>query len=322
MATRAARLEELLNAYQDVLDVVELAPPVVFVRRSWRPVVRRLRRPRPTWYLRLLLRQHVARRVEKLCRVYSARVALDPTNESLAAERRLIKTFSESLPPLAVQRTRLILAVAIFVLARFAARLVTLPDDDGRKAFDSISSLMSPDVKNVGDALDTLLSASPQALLLLSLALAAGAYVVLRALVPPFRLKRITLNQRLRPTDGFRNAVTMGSATRSTGVYELEAEVMRELGARPLREFPIDLFATLLSLYALIFLGGAFWWEGASWNDPTETQVGMSLVGIGLARLVFLAWEWWRRSRVWRAGDHDTIEERPPMPLAPVAASP
>ena len=318
--TRAARLEELIRAYQDALDVVEVAPAVVFVRRNWMPVVRRLRRPRPTWYLRLLIRQHVARSVEKLSRHYSARSALDATDKSLAAERRLIKTFSDSLPPAAIRRARLMLAVAVLVLARWAMRLLTSGSPDGKKTFDKISSLMSTDMKNVGDAIDALFSATPEILLALTLALAAGGYGALRVVAPSFRVKRIILNQRLRPLDGFRRAVTAGSATRSTGVYELEAAIMRELGGRPLREFPIDLCASFLWVYVVIALGAAFWWEGAAWN-PAEMYTGMSLVGVGLLRLALLVCAWWRRSRAWSTRVREAAEERPEARLMSATAS-
>jgi len=249
---RAARLEELLRAYQDALDIADAAPPVVFPRRSRRPVLRLLRRPRPTWYLRLLVREHMTRGVEKLCRC--------------------------------------------------------------------VSSLMSPDIKSIGDAVDALVNARPQALALVSLVLAAAAYVVLRLAVPPFRLKRIILNQRLRPLDGFRDAVATGAATRSTGVYELEAAMIGELGGRPLREFPLDLCASLVLVYPVALLGGMTWWYGASWDDPTGIHVGMAFVAVALVRVAWLTWVWRRRSRLWRVGGQGAGEARPEARLAPAAA--
>ena len=214
--------------------------------------MRLLRRPRPTWYLRLLVREHVTRGVEKLRRC--------------------------------------------------------------------VSSLMSPDIKSIGDAVDALVNARPQALALVSLVLAAAAYVVLRLAAPPFRLKRIILNQRLRPLDGFRDAVTTGAATRSTGVYELEAAMIGELGGRPLREFPLDLCASLVLVYPVALLGGMTSWYEASWDDPTGIHVGMAFVAVALVRVAWLTWVWRRRSRLWRVGGQGAGEARPEARLAPAAA--
>jgi hypothetical protein len=226
---RAARLEELLRAYQDALDIADAAPPVVFPRRSRRPVLRLLRRLRPTWYLRLLVRQHVTRGVEKLRRCYAARAALGPADQSLAAERRLL---------------------------------------DARPARDG---------KGI-------------------------------------------LKQRLRPLDGFRDAVATGAATRSTGAYELEAAMIGELGGRPLRELPLDLCASLVLVYPVAVLGGVTWSYGASWDDPTGIHVGMAWAAVALVRVAWLTWVWRRRSRVWCVGGRGAGEARPEALLAPAAA--
>jgi len=301
--TRADRLEELLRVYQDALGVVDMAPPVVFVRRNRRAVVRRLRRPRPTWYLRMLVRQHVARAVEALSRAYAARAALNPGDRNLAAERRLLGLFRDALPPTAVRRARIVFVVVVLVLARVATHF-TLQDvgtttKDGKNPIDSVSSLMSPDVKGVGDAVDSLLTASPETLLLASFMLTVSAYVVLRFVLPSFRLKRMILNQGLAPSGGFGGAVTAGATSQTTGTYQLEAAIFRELGRRPLREFPLDLFASLLLLYPVAWLGGLYCWYGVTWDDPLETRVGIALVGVAVARFAWLAWVWLRRSRIW-----------------------
>jgi len=203
------------------------------------------------------------------------------------------------------------------VLARLAMRLLMSGSPDGEKTFDKISSVMSTDVKNVGDAIDALISTKPAVLLTVTLALAAGGYVALRVVAPSFRLKRMILNQRLRPLDGFAGAVTVGSATRSTGIYELEAALMRELGGRPTREFPIDLCASFLWVYVVVVLGSTFWWYGAAWGEPTQMYTGTTLVGVGLLRLALLAWVWWRRSRVWRV----RVREAAQLPIRRLAGA-
>jgi hypothetical protein len=143
------------------------------------------------------------------------------------------------------------------------------------------------DLGSWGQLLRSLLEADLKTLVVLVSYLALVLYLVLRPLVPPFRLKRMLFN--LHPDiDGYLTRTsTSWHVPRSTGTYHLEAAAFSELGQQlPSREKPFDLGVLTLPAFALFGAGIAIAAEGGSRIAKFSVADEMYVLGIVTAAVI------------------------------------
>ena len=327
-----------LQRYDRVLLAADHAPALWWMRsrpeRPGTPDVWRL--PRPTLMLRFFVRNHVRRAVETLHRRLCAERALG-RSPAAGDEEQAVARYLEAVPPAHGRAIAVAVAAACLVLGRLAvqyagealSRFPALTHVHEGGLFSSVASsersreagklmhrlgdALTAGVPEPSKVLDVLLSARPADLAVVASAASLALYVVLRPLVPAFRLKRALFNVE---GDVAVLAVTTvrWHVARRTGVYDLEDRVFGRLGTRPPREVPFDLLVSGLLCVVPLGLGGyllsrAGWWarwepEGFVLYDVTFV-IAWLLLFIACVRVAWLAGTWRRRRR--GAG-----ESRPP----------
>ena len=164
----------------------------------------------------------------------------------------------------------------------------------------------------------------------MTLGVMLSAYVVLRPLMPAFRLKRMIFNLAPEPEGRHRSAVARWSVSQATGLYECERRVFTELGGRPPPEFPLDLaVSALVMVLPLMFCGllvrtcvdslehptSSSSSAGASHLDYPDRVIWFGMVGfvIPVLALILVRLGWlcrtWRR-RLGRTGPYMPYEVR------------
>jgi hypothetical protein len=128
-------------------------------------------------------------------------------------------------------------------------------------------------------------------------------YVVLRPLVPSFRLKRMLFNLYPDISGYMASTTARWHVPRSTGVYGIEAQVFDELGLPLLREVPFDLIlgagfavlwmAALLLPFVQFRVGFGVDWKDLRILSPQNAFYG-SLLSL---RIAWLIRTWRRRQR-------------------------
>ena len=117
-------------------------------------------------------------------------------------------------------------------------------------------------------------------------------HIVLRTISGVFRLKRMLFN--LYPNIECLASVPISlSVRKTTGLYALEENVRRHLGARRQREFPFDL---LVSTLPIPFLAIAFA-TGFTSPDPDDAVIAVVAEVLIVMRLTWLFQTWRRRGR-------------------------
>jgi hypothetical protein len=240
------RTRKLLAAYQEILEVAEDLPAVVWVRWSEKGLGRFLQVPYLRWFLRYFLTHHIHKGLSILNRRLHAIAALDSDPDVNKADRETVKLYLQSLPPPPYKR----LAFAMF----FAALLLALPLrslGDVTQVLDIVGAILRFDVSLVARAfeakgfVDTM-----RAMLVLLLA----SSVVASLLASPFLLKRMLFNLYPAPKERLGSTTAKEHALRLEGLYALEDQVFREAGLRRPKEVRLDLIFWVLVLMLLLFL--------------------------------------------------------------------
>jgi len=322
----ASWFAELLAVYQGVLDSVDDLPLVPMVLRNHRG--RLHYRPRTKWPVRYFVVRHLQRTLASLTRRYSARAALGQQADGEQQDREAVREFQQSLPPDRQKIYFLVLIAAIVVVFRYIISAVAVVlrqfSAAGTHRLD-VKQLLDISGKIVGalTANATALDVAVNAVLgggivncgVLMLGVMLSTYVLLRPLMPAFRLKRMLFNLAPELQGRHRSAVARWSVSQSTGLYERERSVFAQLGTRPPTEFPLDLAVSSLALVLPLVLC-ALWVRDAIGTPelPPELRTGdfgrmaCALVAV----LVRLGWLWrtWRRRQLGRSGPYTPYELR------------
>ena len=258
-------------AYADTLDLVDrLGPaPLVAVGRRWVwPLRGPLLLPRPACMLRVLTVRHIDGSLAAMERRYQRAAALGsaPPPEALA-----VAAFRASLPPIAWRLRLLGIVLLTLVVARVLGTLLPrveflpgLPRQEGvTDLFNSTFGAFQPSTASVSAALDAVLTASRAELMAFGLVVAVAAYIVCRPILGGMRLKRMLFNVHPASADDLRRVPASWSVSRSVGIYDLERDTLRALGARPRREVPFDL---LVSLAVTVAITGVYVVAGISFG--------------------------------------------------------
>lgn len=286
-------LRELLLTFQALLEAVNGMPLALLVRsKCRRPGIasRFSTLPRPRWFLRYFMIIHIHSVLGAMDRRYSSRVALGLASQSDSQDRRAIQEFRQSLP--SVRTKALVTALLVLTILLSQPLLETAAGTlsaliDGAHAVSDVSSEVSSDVPtpaarpalvavtpetrklleklkgdassnlsadSIADALTAVTRARLRDLLLVLVGLVLALYVILRPIMSGFRLKRMMFN--LYPDfNRYRTRVpARWSAQRSSGVYRLEADVFKELGAPPAREIPLDLIVSAVGVLLVLWV--------------------------------------------------------------------
>jgi hypothetical protein len=320
LTPRGSQVRELLEAYQGVLDTTRGLPlaPRVLWRHGDRGGLGRIHYlPRPRWLLRYFVVSHIDRVLASLSRRYSARAALGSAPDSDQRDREAVREFQQSLPPTRHKIYLILLIVATVLLGRpIVDRVVTIvlnmtelndsslagsPElrQQVRETVERLSGALTPDFTTVNEALRALLNGGLKQVALVLLGLALSLYVVLRPFVPAFRLKRMLFNLAPESKERRRSASARWSVPQTTGIYERERTLFKELGGQALREFPFDLAVPALAMLAPLVLGGLFvrlgYVDPIVEDRPIDLGIGVWLFIVALLRLGWLYQTWRRR---------------------------
>jgi hypothetical protein len=252
-----SQVRELLTVYQEVLDAVDDLPRVPMVLRKHRGWLHYL--PRPKWLVRYFVVRHVGRSLAGLSRRLSARAALGQALDGEGQEREAVKEFQQSLPPVRQKVYVVLLIAAIVVICRpiiwlgvrllgFSASSRQALSQQLLEAVHAAESAVTASVASLDQALNAVVTGGPLLLGVGTLCVAVAAYMALLPFIPAFRLKRMLFNLAPDPDWRHRSAVARWSVSQATGLYERERLVSAELGARPPKEFPLDLTASALAI--------------------------------------------------------------------------
>ena len=235
------------------------------------------------------------------------------TDDADRRDRDAIALYLESLPPQASKLQLAILAgLALTIGARLVAHaavflsaaLSSLPGAGGQgrrineyqKLAEKIGAMVVPSDASAREALDAILRSTPEALLFFAVALTAVSYLVLRCLVPSFRLMRMVLNAYPAFDHHRRATPASGSVHRASGVYASERAVFAELGEAPPKELPFDLAVGAVAMLMLSLLGiDSIYYAATDPFTPYDLALGLLLIGVCGNRLASLRRTWHRR---------------------------
>jgi hypothetical protein len=239
------RLEELLGAYQETLDMVEDLPAVVWVPWDRKRPGSYLKVPYLRWFLRYFVTYHINRSLDALNRRFHATAALAGDPDTNWKARETVKLYLRSLP-------RPPYRVLIFT-AVLSALVIALPLQSFGNVFyvlDLVGALLRFDVGYVGRALDdNQVGPTIRSVIVLLI----GLTVVAAVLTSPFGLKRILFNLHPWTDEPFGSTAARGHGYRVEGLYDLEEHVFEDAGIRRPQEGRWDLmFQTLLLLLLLV----------------------------------------------------------------------
>jgi FtsH-binding integral membrane protein len=337
-----SQVGELLAVYQGVLDGVDDLPPVPMVLRKNRG--RLHYRPRTKWPVRYFVVRHLQQTLDSLTRRYSARAALGQQADGEQQDREAVREFQQSLPPDRQKIYVLLLIAAIFIVLGYVTPPVvnsyenkpqgnsqiqqvkdtstnlfqwlkhgSTNNAEAQQVEDASTKMFGAvvDPRTMNDAVNAVLRSGPLGWCLLTQGVMLSAYVVLRLLMPAFRLKRMIFNLAPEPEGRHRSAVARWSVSQSTGLYECERRVFAELGGRPPPEFPFDLAVSALAMVLPLILC-ALWVRGAIVTPELRTlDFGRTACAL-VAVLVRLGWLWrtWRRRQLGGSGPYTPYELR------------
>ena len=263
--------KRLLAAYQEILEVTEDLPAVVWVRWDEKGLRRFLKVPYLRLFLRYFLTHHMHKSLSTLDRRLHAIAALGSDPDVNKADRETVKLYLQSLPPPPYKR----LALAIF----FAALLLALPLrslGDVTQLLDIVGAIyVRFDVSLMARAFEAKeLLNTVRAMLVLLLA----SSVLASLLASPFALKRMLFNLYPAPKERLSSTAAREHTFSIEGLYALEDRVFREVGLRRPKEVRLDLifwvFVLMLLLLLSVCLGVlalvAARPEGVTWEVTTE----------------------------------------------------
>jgi uncharacterized RDD family membrane protein YckC len=268
----------LLAAYGAALESANDLPRLLLLRRRRGRVGRFLLALRLRVFVRFFVLFHVGRTLASLRRLYNRGAALDPRNHSYETGARQVEAFERSLPTHHARRMLVLLLLSVFFASFVMARLVPdfdptflskLGDSRGepaptlRVSADSLGQMTGASLTlnprefanalesfacfetGSGDAREYIcspkrgLTTGLASLILLGIAL----WLVMFFPTTSFRLKRMLFNLGPAGVDTIRSEVAIEHVQKAEGVYRIEADVFRRLGARPPREVPFDLLS-------------------------------------------------------------------------------
>jgi hypothetical protein len=240
------RLEELLKAYQETLDMVEDLPGVVWVPWDRKRPGSYFKVPYLRWFLRYFVTYHINRSLDALNRRFHATAALAGDPDTNWKNRETVKLYQRSLP-------RPPYRVLIFA-AVLSALVIALPLQSFGNVFyvlDVVGALLRFDVGYVGRALDdNQVGPTIRSVIVLLIGLTAVGAV----LTSPFGLKRILFNLHPWTDEPFASTAARGHGYRVEGLYAMEVRVFEQAGIRRPQEGRWDLvFQTFLLLLLLLF---------------------------------------------------------------------
>jgi uncharacterized RDD family membrane protein YckC len=235
-------LVTLLRAYRDLLD--HRPPAVIWMRRS-RGLGRLVRVPCIRWIAQYFTSAHVRRSLTALERRYTARIALDEACATERAELERLKAFRVSLPPVLLAGVALTSAFTAFASIGLTGLGSAL------EVTGIVGKLQAAYESKIASS-----NTWAEELLLAVIVLPLALSVLLAPVVGAFRLKRARFN--LHPELQAPAPRASEHAGRADGVYGLEREAFGRLGTAPPREFPVDLFASILPTVAIGSLLVAF----------------------------------------------------------------
>jgi hypothetical protein len=319
-----SQVRELLAVYQAVLESIDDLPLVPMVLRRRRGRLHYL--PRPKWLLRYFVVRHIDRTLASLSRRYSARAALGRPTDGEQKTRAAVLEFHQSLPP-TLRNTYAVLLVLASVVVLYRpiinavvpaainlTQATTRSSELRQQVLDTVEKVgaaLTANFTSVSQALNALLSGGLLHLSVVMLGVAFALYVVLRPLVPAFRLKRMLFNLAPEPQGRHRSAVDRWSVSQATGLYERERQVFAELGGRAPTEFPFDLVVTGLAM-ALPLAFSSLIFRLAVITPLLGDRVSLLTVGAILLIPILVRFGWlyrtWQRRQLGRSGPYKPFE--------------
>jgi hypothetical protein len=319
-----SQVRELLAVYQGVLDTVGDLPQVPMVLRRRGGRLHYL--PRPRWLLRYFVIRHIDRTLADLSRRYSARTALGRAADDEQKTHDALREFQQSLPP-TLRNTYAVLLILASVVVLYRPIInavvpvaINLTQATTRgselrqqvlETVEKVGAALTANFTSVSQAVNALLSGGALHLSIVTLGVAFALYVVLRPLVPAFRLKRMLFNLAPAPEWRHRSAVARWSVSQATGLYERERRVFAEVAGRPPTEVPFDLVVPGLAVALPLAFTGLIFRLAVITPLPGDRVALLTLGAVLLIPvLVRLGWLYrtWQRRRLGGSGPYMPFE--------------
>lgn len=245
-----ADVVELLCVYREALELAAAPPPSRVT--GFTSLDRLLYRLRPTWGLRYFVTQHVRGRVDVLRRRYCLRLALGEIDDNDREDREALDNFAASLPAPASRVWAALPILAILFVSQVLVATGAEFEDD-KQVLSKVASILDLNPAHFNDAIDTLLhgilAVNTDVLGLVVLAV----YLVLRPVLPAFRLKRMILG----PPGAVSKRQARAPLERRAGelaVHDEEEALVGALGMPTPPESALDLWVKAVLLLFVVDL--------------------------------------------------------------------
>lgn len=296
----------LVRAYATVTVEAERLPPVVLVRpgERWAGGLGRIV-PRPRWFLRFFIVEHARRTLDAIRRHLLMEAATRPEDDADEVQRRSVSMYLDAV----ASHRRALFTTSLLLLTVAATRLLLMQVPGAIRLFGGMQE-QAADIRELLTAIEGAIRnpTNPDMLVariaewpvrtvaFVVTTLCTALYLVLRPLVPAFKLKRTLFN--LHPEVGdVRSAPARYNVRQATGLYHTERSILDRLGVHRATEPAWDLFVPALILPAGLFLAVLMVDYGRQhWVDPRQpllsNTIATALVIVVLMRLAWLSHTW------------------------------
>jgi uncharacterized RDD family membrane protein YckC len=269
---------DLFAAYRAALRTAGDVPRVLLLRRRRGRLGWVIRAVRLRAFARFFVLFHVSRSAASLRRLYNGASSLHPEDVSYERGAKQVEAFEKSLPPHHPRRMFVLFLISVFFISFLMARIAPEFDPTMSSMIEESSDKSAPTMRVSADSLGKMTAASltlnpgefaqalksfacyregtgearhtncsPKLGLTTSVAslilLGVAVWLVTFLPVSSFRLKRMLFNLGPAGVDGLRSQAAIEHVDKADGIYRVEADVFRRLGARPPREVPFDLLS-------------------------------------------------------------------------------
>jgi len=264
----------LLRAYNDVFNLLEATPKIVWMRASAGPLGRHLRLPRLQWLARRLASWHVAQSISQLKRGCYAAAALDEQSAIHRRDVAMLEDFERSLVPVSVRRAVTVCIVGSFFVAYGMANIVQAHQT--KFIGDFTTAIVELDRHGVVQSFNEISPLRLAGAAILSL-WAVWLVTVLPALA--FLLKREAFNFPASSADELADTPARDHAAPCTGVYDLERQAFAAAGTRQPNEPPLDLIWR-----GMVIASVAIWgiWLLLIEKNPVQPVAGIVFLAIAI----------------------------------------
>lgn len=278
----------LLRSYREYLQLIDgLFPPSVRQTELLSRVGYRMRGRLGGNYFAL---EHVRRNVQELRRHYAMRLAIGESDHNDEIDSQALDRFADALPPSHRRIWFLTIVLFSFAIMQLGTPILTDFADEDKAVLEQVSQIFNLNPTQLGKALDALIHSSIPVVSDVFAIATLAVYLVLRPLVPGFRLAVALRNvpdvrcyRRLEPS--------ILEAARRLTVHDRERALSAHFGIRLRKDIWFDL--GVAALFWVLWLQGAAYFF--LYPEERDLRIGAFFTGLTVVGLFFLSRKVYRR---------------------------